>query len=62
MSEFMFGFVCGALAILGASLVLSFLAMMFAEVGAREDDHPIDQPDIRLTKIKSDYVRTFNHD
>lgn len=55
---FLLGFVVGiALALLFAVL------MSFVVVGARhEDPDPEEQPDIHLTKIKSNYVRTFRHD
>jgi hypothetical protein len=58
MTEFLFGYVAG----LGTTLIAG-LVMSFVVVGARsEDPEPESQDDIRLTKIKSRYVRHDHHD
>lgn len=60
MNDFLFGFTCGAISLAGLSIVVSLFAMIFSKV--EKEDYPEEQPDIRLTKIKSDYVRSYNND
>ena len=58
MTEFLFGYVAGLGTTLIAGLVISFVV-----VGTRnEEPEPESQDDIRLTKIKSKYVRHDHHD
>lgn len=57
MTEFWVGFLAG---VIGS--VAPIIAWMIFYVGARlnELEHPEEQPDIRLTKIKSEHVRIFD--
>lgn len=61
MTEFWVGFFAG---VIGS--VAPIIAWMFFYVGARLDEmnhaegDAEEQPDIRLTKIKSEHVRTFD--
>lgn len=61
MTEFWVGFLAG---VIGS--VSPIIAWMFFYVGARLDEVnraetcAEEQPDIRLTKIKSEHVRTFD--
>ena len=58
MTEFLFGYVAGLGTTLIAGLVISFVV-----VGSRsEEPEPESPDDIRLTKIKSRYVRHDQHD
>lgn len=57
MTEFWIGFFAGVIGI-----VAPLLAWSIFYVGFREDEPEIPeyQPDIRLTKIKSEHVRAFD--
>jgi hypothetical protein len=58
MTEFLFGYVAGLGTTLIAGLVISFVV-----VGARREEPELEsQDDIRLTRIKSRYVRHDHHD
>lgn len=61
MSEFAFGFICGAASIIFTSLVGSSLFFLLINRVADEEE-PIEQPDIRLTKVKSEYIRVYEND
>jgi hypothetical protein len=58
MTEFLFGYVAGLGTTLIAGLVISFVAVS----SRNEDPEPESQDDIRLTKIKSRYLRHDRHD
>lgn len=57
MTEFWVGFLAG---VIGS--VAPIIAWMFFYVGAKLDEleHSEEQPDIRLTKIKSEHVRIYD--
>jgi hypothetical protein len=60
MSEFTFGFVSGVMSLLVVSALLVALMMVFISAGKREyDEEPEEQPDIRLTTIKSEHIRSI---
>ena len=63
MTEFWLGYVAGLV-----SCILPFMIIAFFTVGGFADDEryrdhrdPEEQPDIRLTTIKSEYVRSIDN-
>lgn len=63
MTEFWLGYASGIL-----SCILPFLLIAFFSVGGLADDDRYrdhidseEQPDIRLTKIKSEYIRSIDN-
>lgn len=61
MSEFTFGFICGVFAVTAAALVASTAVILATRPKSRYTE-PLDQPDIRLTTIRSEYMRINDHD
>lgn len=56
--DIIFAYFAGMLTMLMFGIMFSFF-----DAGARHDErHAEEQPDIRLTKIKSEHVRSIYHD
>jgi hypothetical protein len=60
MSEFFLGFIAGLVSC-GFALITFSLCYVGAKAD-REFEHDVEQPDIRLTKIKSEHIRSIKND